>query len=201
MKERSRALSLLLFCLRFVLIATICFGLWWWKLLPYYAWLLGQASGSLINLFVERPIEAFNVATNPEGILTSDTSLVFTVAGYDQHFHVSSLVNSVVTYVSLVLATLRLSWLRRIVILVGGLAFFFGGQVTYVVLVYVFAEEAMKWREVSMGIGQFWLTLPFAMWILLAYWQEVTAMFQGTSKPGQETEPDQPADAPETSRD
>lgn len=177
MKKASSLRGPFLFCLKFALIAPICMALWWWKLLPPYTWVLGQLSGGIINLFAEQPIEGMSVVPNPEGVLSSDTSLVYMVGGLERGLEVSDLVNSAVPFVILVLATGGLGVWRRIRILALGSIILFCGQAIFIVFFFLFAKQISESQEIGTALGQFFLTLPFAMWIVMAYWDRLVSYF------------------------
>ena len=185
MNKPRRVRGVLLFCVKFAILAPAVLWVWWAWLLPPYTWAVGQVSGSIINIVSESAVQAMRLETNEAGVLNSDTYLVFHVEGRDRIFHVADLVNSAVPFVILVLATGGLGLLRRVFVLVLGSGIFFVGQVAYIVCFFVFAEQLAESQEIGVALGQFWLTLPFVMWIVLAYWDRVMGFFdEGADAPG-----------------
>lgn len=178
MSEARRGRGILLFVLKFLLLAPVILFLWWAYLLPPYSWLLGQTSGLLINLFSVHSIEAMSVEADDRGILNTLSLLVFVEDGQRKPFPVSFLVDSFPPFVILVLATAGLTLLRRLLILVAGSLILFAGNAVYITVVYIYAQSISRAPEISNAVGQFWLTLPFVLWILLAYWDRMGAYFQ-----------------------
>lgn len=170
--------GILLFVLKFLLLAPVILFLWWAYLLPPYSWLLGQASGLLINLFSDHAIQAMTVEADDRGILNTLSLLVFVEEGQRKPFPVSFLVDSFPPFVILVLATSGLSLVRRFLILIAGSLILFVGNAVYIAVVYIYAQSISRAPEISNAVGQFWLTLPFVLWILLAYWDRMGAYFQ-----------------------
>ena len=185
--EARRGRGIFLFVLKFFLLAPVILYLWWAYLLPPYSWILGQTSGLLINLFSDHSIEAMRVEADDRGILNTLSLLVFIEDGQSRPFPVSFLVDSFPPFVILVLATAGLSLLRRSLILLGGSLILFVGNAIYIAVVYIHAQSISRAPEIGNAVGQFWLTLPFVLWILLAYWDRIGTYFQ--EEPATETMP------------
>lgn len=173
MSKRSRFANIAIFCLRFAVFAPICLYVWWWLLLPPYAYVLGQISSVCINLFTDAPIIAMKVVPNENSVLNADTNLRYITAERQLRFEISYLVDSLPPFIILVLATPGLKFLRRLKVLAIGAGLYFAGQVLYITGFYLFSSSLAKSAEIGIALGQFWLTLPFIMWIVLVYWERI----------------------------
>ena len=77
----------------------------------------------------------------------------------------------------LVLATAGIRILRKLVILAAGSLLIFGGHVAWVVTTYLFRVRFAESPEFPTALGQFWMTVPFILWIALAYWDKIKGYF------------------------
>ncbi|MEK7794402.1 MAG: hypothetical protein AAB353_07725 [Candidatus Hydrogenedentota bacterium] len=175
MKQRpSPARGILFFFLRFALIAPVGLYIWWAYLLPPYAWLVGQGSGVLVNLLRGGPVLAMKIETDENFVLHAKSFITFTEAYRIRQFDVAYLVDSFPAYIILVLATSGLGLWRRLRVLFIGSTIILAGNVTYVSIMY-FQHHPPGAN--TYALGQFWLTLPFILWIVLAYWDRLGQFF------------------------
>lgn len=171
--------SIILFCLRFLALV-LFFVVLWWLVLPYYGYLLAQASGATLRYLLKVPIEYGYI--EQAGILNTKSMLVYGVGGRESRLPIALLVTNVPPYVALVLATLGLAWKRRIVILLWGTAILSAGHALFIVCALKFQQAAIAaatdtqhLSEVPTAIAQFYLTLPFLLWIVFAYWERIAS--------------------------
>lgn len=174
MSEHSRITTIGIFILKFAAFAVVCLFVWWSYLLPIYANAVGQVSARTLIILGE-PIEAVSVSVDEEGILKEKTSIVFYKEDTGTSaIHIAFLVNSLPPFIILVLATAGLGLRRRLKIMAIGTGIFFVGHVSWIVIGY----KVGALTEVLVAYGQFWLTVPLILWIVLAYWDKVTALFE-----------------------
>ncbi|MBI3118799.1 MAG: hypothetical protein HYZ00_08945 [Candidatus Hydrogenedentes bacterium] len=171
--------SVVLFCLRFLVFVGV-FVVVWWLLLPVYGWLLVQASGSVLRFVLHVPITYGDIKTS--GILNTRSLLVFGVDQHEKALPIALLVTNVPPYLALVLATAGLTWARRLKIIVWGVGILALGHVLFIVYALKFVLSAQAGAAVPQQLGdiptavaQFYLTLPFLLWIIFAYWDRLTA--------------------------
>ncbi|HNT89346.1 MAG TPA: hypothetical protein PKL84_15900, partial [Candidatus Hydrogenedentes bacterium] len=164
---RHRLVVVLQFCRNFIELTLLLSVAWWW-LLPYYGYAIAQLSAGVLLNGLDVPIEAARI--DPNGILNTESALVFVLDGHELRLAVALLITNMAPYLALVLATPGLRVVRRLVILVAGAAVLFGGHVAFIVLALYFREAIAAAPHIPHAIAQFYLTLPFLLWIVLAYW-------------------------------
>ncbi len=171
--------------LRFLVLAAILTPLWW-LLIPAYGYALVQVGGILLRTFFGVAIEAGRL--DAHGVLNTDSLLVFVVAGREKLLPIALLVTNMAPYLALVMATPSLSLARRLRILAIGASILAAGHLLFIVLVFRFQEVLQAASEAPTAIIQFYLTLPFLLWIVLAYWDRIGAYLNEDE--GAETSPD-----------
>lgn len=184
---RRRRLGILMFCLKFIVFVSILVAVWWQWVMPHYGWLLVQFSGGiLVNLF-GLPVQSGTIA--PAGLLNTETGLVFNLEMNGQirelNFPMTLLVTNVPPFVALVLATAALSLWRRTWMLAAGLGVLMLGHVLYIVLALRFMQQVAAAPQIPTAIAQFFLTLPFLLWIVLT-WDRIA---EGLSPAAPDREP------------
>ncbi|MFP6582809.1 MAG: hypothetical protein VCD00_09665 [Candidatus Hydrogenedentota bacterium] len=151
---------------KFVLVAPPIWILWW-SILPGYAWLVGQISGTAIQLFSSAPVEAMRIVTNEDLFLNAGTSIVFTSDGAEYPFDIASLVGNLPTLIVLLLATPGIK-VPRLVRGIGiGTMVLALAHVGFVAGAFVLRNEIQSTPEIPTALGYVLLTLPFALWIVL----------------------------------
>jgi hypothetical protein len=174
LKRRSRIREGALFLVRFFVIAVPCLLVWWRFLLPHYLWLVGQFAGKILNEIKTPLIESLSVDINPDSILNTETMLLFHLEGGGKfEIDYAPMVNSLPPFIVLVLATGGLGLFRRVAILLVGSVIMFLGQGIFLVGQYYFFDQIASKSEIPTAFGQFWLTAPFILWVLLAYWDRI----------------------------
>ncbi len=176
MSTQRRSQRIALFALKFLAIAPI-FLVAWWMVVPTYSWILGQASGVMINAISARDIVALSVESG--GILGTKTDLHLTTAatGSDVSMTISLILRTAPGFALLVLATPALGIVRRLRALIIGAAVLFVSHILFVVLMYlfVFGSDSPNAELIADVLGKFLLTMPFILWLTLAYWDKVMA--------------------------
>ena len=105
------------------------------------------------------------------------------IAGQAHSFAVGLLVTNVASYVALVLAMPRLTWRRRGWALGLGIAILIGGHLIFAVGVFAFYETVALHPQLPKAVGQLFVTLPFLLWIMLAYGPRARGLFDGRPEP------------------
>lgn len=176
MKRPGKLWGIATFCFRFAVIAPAVLAIWW-LILPVYVWCMGQVSGEILIYLARMPIDALRVETDPAGILNSATTLTFYGDSGQRTIAIAYMVNNLPPFVILVLATPGLRIGRRIRALSIGSGILAATHVVFVAAAYRYADFAAEHAEVPQALGKFLLTLPFVLWIALAYWDKAVALF------------------------
>lgn len=165
--------------LRFMLIVPFALVAWW-AIMPVYALVLGHVAAAIIRL-LGVPIEGVRVfgtgMFGGEAILNTGTSLAFKVGAREPSLLISGLVTNVAPYVALVLATPAMRWVRRIAILAAGFAILALTHLIFLVLAFKAGKS-----DLMLATAQFFMMLPFLLWIVLAYWDKLLGYFQDDSE-------------------
>lgn len=178
MKSPSRVGGIALFCAKFSVLSAVFLFLWWWKVQPLYVGFVGQISSAILRFIARIPIEAMRVEVDPAGVLSTETILVYVLDRRSYPIEIAYLVANIPPYFALVLATGGLGIKRTLTVLGIGLAVLIAGHATFLVLVFVFSRQIQEAPEVPTAIGLFLLTLPFILWIVLAYWDRLGTLFE-----------------------
>ncbi len=186
MAGRSLGRDLLWLALRFLLLVPMCLYVWW-QLLPAYAWLLGQAGGGLLRNVFDIPITAMKVV--PQGLFKTRTELVYLVEGVERTIQVGMLATNIAPFVALVLATPGLTWNRRGKALIIGCLLLAAAHLGFLLTAYNVSRA-----EVPVAFGQICITLPFPLWIALAYWDRILSFVSGRAPDS--TGEDTPSETP-----
>ena len=59
-----------------------------------------------------------------------------------------------------------------------GLGILSTGHVLFLVLMFMFSGQAQESPEIPTALGLFLMTMPFVLWIALAYWDKVKLLFE-----------------------
>lgn len=168
--SHTRIRRLAAFGLRFIIIITGCALLWWW-LIPVYGRVLLVICTWLFHWAVRMPVEGGRI--DPMGLFNTETRLVFYMQGREPALPIALLVTNIPPYIALVLATAGLRLWRRLRILCYGSAILMVGHVAFIVVVLRYQEALQRASEIPVAIIQFFLTLPFLLWIVFAYWEQL----------------------------
>lgn len=184
MNRSDRVKTVFVFLLKFSLFAPVCLVLWWLAV-PSYIWLLGRVCGFILVHAVDFPLEA--MAVTAEGVLNTRTFLVYVTPDGDVKSEIGRLVNNVPPYVILVLATPGLGVLRRMKILGIGTGILMTVHFLFLLASFTLIQRINESQEVGVAVGKFLLTLPFVLWIVLAYWDKLVALMtvesEGAERP------------------
>ncbi len=175
MNERIDLKNILFFCLKFMVFAPVCLVLWGY-LIPTYAWLVGQASGTIAMTLLNVPVEGMRV--EPMGLINRETLLVFDVVGVRDplKLEIVLLVANMAPYVALVLSTGGMKILRRLAVLAIGVSIL---ALTHII--FLSALFAMGKSQVLETLGQLFVTLPFLLWIMLAFWRNLVELIDSAA--------------------
>ncbi|GMV95095.1 MAG: hypothetical protein AMXMBFR82_48730 [Candidatus Hydrogenedentota bacterium] len=165
----NRIRRLLWFAVRVLLSIPVCLALWW-LVLPAYAWAIGHAAALLLRFPFGFDIDGVTVEAS--GILNTGTLLGFQLGERNPSLPIAQLVSNIATYAALVIATSGIAWKRRALIAAIGFAVLAAGHVVYLVLAFAFADTMARNPVVPTAIAQAFITLPFVLWIALAYWAQ-----------------------------
>ena len=193
MSTPKRRGSVLLFCLKFVVFVTVLVVLWW-LILPWYGKVLLQVTGMPLKYLLGMPIESGSIKA--DGVLNTGTILTFVMEGHKRQMPIALLVTNLPPYVALVLATAGLSLKRRLLILFYGVSILCFFHAAFIVLALRFFAIMQLGSEVPTAVAQFFLTLPFMLWIVFAYWDRLMTLGQEKPKPvdDESEQTDEPAE-------
>ncbi|MCC6796614.1 MAG: hypothetical protein IT366_15945 [Candidatus Hydrogenedentes bacterium] len=172
MADESQLRRVTLFALRLMLITPVLLALWWLSM-PLYARVIGECAAVVLRV-MGYPIE--RVVVNAHGFLNTDTTLGFALGGSVPTAPISWVVTNVAIYISLILATRRMKWNYRARALGIGLATLLAAHIAHVVVFFAFAPAIERNPQVPTAIAQILITLPFLLWIVLAYWNTPSPM-------------------------
>jgi len=153
----------------------------WWLALPWYGKVLLQATGMPLKYLLGMPIESGSIEVG--GVLNTHTILTFVVEGHRRSMSIALLVTNLPPYIALVLATAGLTWKRRLLILFYGSSILCFFHVAFIILALRFYNIMQLESEIPTAVAQFFLTLPFMLWIVFAYWDRLMALGQEKPKP------------------
>lgn len=168
------------FCLKFVAFLVLLEAAWLF-LLPYYGSVMLQSAGVPLRYGLGVPIEAGRVEA--EGKLNTGTKLIFSIEGRERTMPIAKLAANVPPYIALVLATAGLAWKRRARILLYGLGILCGFHILFIIIALRFQEALMEASEIPTAVIQFFITLPFMLWIVFAYWDRILSLGQDKPAP------------------
>lgn len=196
MNGASQSRSPFFFCLRFLLYVIVLVVLWW-EFVPVYGMLLIQAAGGILKYLLGVPITHGYVKTS--GILNTNSLLVFGVEFRESSLAVVKLITNVPPYVALILATPDLGWRRKLKVTLAGLLILCVGHVLYLLYALKFQLAASGEQgvlpEISSAIVQFYLTLPFLLWIVFAYWDRIAGYLAANAEAQETAKATKPEDA------
>lgn len=172
MAANGRIRKILLFCVRFLVFVIVLTMLWWW-LLPYYGYVLMQVSGGILKYLVGVPILAGRIVVPENSLLNTGTMMVFTLPQGEPGLPIAKLVTNMGPFLALVLATPAMRLARRLAVLALGAGILIAGHVIFIVTVLPLQDRLKAASEIPIAIIEFYLTLPFLLWIVLAYWDRI----------------------------
>jgi hypothetical protein len=172
----SSGKSILWLCLRFIVLAPICLVLWL-MVLPAYTWFVGHVAALFLRYIVQTPID--DVIVTKAGLLNTDTQLAYVIGPRMPTMKdIGHLVTNIAPFIALVLATPALGVWRRLKILGIGIAIIFAFHAATIILRFVAGRTTLP-----TAIGFIAITLPFLLWIVLAYWDKLMAYLGSDEAP------------------
>jgi len=166
--------AVLLFLLKFCVIAAVLLGVWW-VVQPAYVSVVGNAAGLAIRYIAGINLEGVEVAVDKTGVLNTKTSLIYHYEGRPVAIKVAFLVSNLPAYLALILATGGIGWKRRVRAWAIGSAILIMGHMAFLAIMFTFSREVRAAPEIPTAFGMFVMTLPFLLWIVLAYWERAAA--------------------------
>ena len=157
----------LAFLLRFVAFVPVCL-VGWWLVMPYYGWIIAQIAAQIMGLFGKR-ITAVQIEA--AGILNTETLLTLESASGTQSDMIGSVVTNTAPFIALVLATSGLGIKRRFQVMGTGAAILMASHIIYLVWAVALAPNVGESPELPIVVAQVFITMPFLLWIVLAYWR------------------------------
>ena len=162
---------------RFFVAAPLCL-IPWWLMLPAYAWFTGHLAVLILHYVGGIPVE--RVVIERHGFLNTGTELAFVLHGTAHPFPAGvPVLSTVVPFVILVLATPGLALRRRLRVLMTGSAVLFAVQLAFLVTAFALRRQIAEARQISASITEVSFTLPFLLWLLLAYGDRLRALLGG----------------------
>ncbi|HOV33282.1 MAG TPA: hypothetical protein PLX23_07970 [Candidatus Hydrogenedens sp.] len=157
----------LAFCIKFIVIVIPLVCIWWW-LIPIYGWILVQISGSVLRFVLGVPILAGGV--RPSGFLNTGSTIYFLIQGYEfeKTSPIALLITNLPPFISLMLVT-RISWLSRLKKIIWGSVIIILGHILFIVIVLRYQEILKEYSELPVAVIQFYLTMPFMLWIAMVF--------------------------------
>ncbi len=160
------------FALKFIFFAPICLVVWW-LVMPYYTWGIGYLASIVLKNMLGVPVESVGVTTEPASILNTDVELTFVVDGNPRRMpQIGRAITNVAPFVALVLSTAGLGMLRRLKVTGIGLVVIAVAHIAFICM----AAKAGP-GSFTQAIGYFVITLPFLLWITLAYLDKIGQYF------------------------
>lgn len=179
MNNETSKWSVPIFCVKFVVFVVVLVVLWWWLVLPFYGKLLLQVTGMPLKYLLKMNIESGVLIV--DGVLNTKTIMAFVVDGHRRGMPIALLVTNLPPYVALVLATAGITLKRRILILLYGCGILCFFHASFIILALRLSNVMTPGSEIPTAVVQFFLTLPFMLWIVFAYWGKLTAFFSDSS--------------------
>ena len=175
MNGERKMLGLFLFMLRFIVLAVVLVCAWW-SVLPLYGQVLVQAAGGAARFGFGVPVTG--VAVHAEGLLNTGTVILFQLTDSEQHvierkMPVALMVTNLVPYLALVLATAGLALRRRLLVLLYGALIIVAGHILFITMLLSFQDSLKQVAEISTATIQFFLVLPFLLWIWFVYSERI----------------------------
>ncbi|MCX5771372.1 MAG: hypothetical protein NTZ09_14050 [Candidatus Hydrogenedentes bacterium] len=158
---------------KFIVLAPICLVVWL-LVLPVYAHILAYAAGSIFRYGFG--LNVMGIRVDAAGFLNTDTSLTYTIMTTEKALPaLGKLVCNIAPFVALVLATPRLKLVRRLRIIGIGTGLIFISHVAAVVIRLMGRGPVQGRTPLTTTVGFVSITLPFLLWIVLAYWGQLMA--------------------------
>lgn len=136
----------------------------------------------LVAPLTAAPIESVTVVR--EGMFNTESSLSVEVGGQSRSFAIGLLVTNVAPFVALVLATGNLGVKKRVRILATGFGVLALCHLAFMTVLFALGDVTARAPRIAIALGQVFITLPFLLWIVLAYWDRIGELFSGNGDKG-----------------
>lgn len=167
-----------LLCVKFLVAVSACLVAWL-QALPAYTLLVGHGTALLLRHIFRKPID--DVIVTAAGFMNTETSLAFRIGASQPTMNdVGHLMFNVAPFVALVLATSGLGLIRRVRIIAVGFAILYVSHVVTVVVRFIAGRT-----PIPTAIGFLSITLPFLLWIVLAFWDKLALFTESAPAPGE----------------
>ena len=163
-----------------VVLWAVCLCLWW-AVLPSYTWCLGHITAPILTYGFGEPIEG--VRAHAEGFLNTGTMLAFRLEGREIPLPIAYLATNVAPFLALVLCTSGLSVRQRLSAIGIGVGILVIGHIVWIVLAFHWRAEMAKDSRLAEVIAHLLISLPFLLWIVLAYWNKLMDAVSGVARP------------------
>jgi hypothetical protein len=165
---------LLLFLLRFAIAAPLCFVFWFQFLLPLYAHAIGALALYVVYLTADSSIQGVLIVR--DGLFNSLTTIQFVTATERPTLPLAQVCTNVAPYLALVLASGGLKWKRRAAVAFIGVLILALIHLLHLVCAFVWRDTVAAHPQVPTVLGQFVITLPFLLWIILCHWNSISGL-------------------------
>ncbi len=162
-------MKVLWFLIRFAVFAPLCLVVWW-NVMPYYGWLIGNIAAQAMGLFGE-PVSTVRIDVG--GILNTETRLTLQTGDHTKSDMIGAVVTNMAPFAALVLATAGLGIKRRLQVMAAGAAILMASHIVYLVWAIAVLPSVDDADKLPTIVGQVFVTMPFLLWIVLAYWKSL----------------------------
>jgi hypothetical protein len=168
---------------RFTVLGPLCLVIWM-LVLPVYSQGIGSASGIVLRFAFGYPVESVHMEPfepGPEGEGMSgrmvrrvqssmDRKMVFTINGAPKPFRkVAEYFINIAPFVALALASVGISFRRRVAMLAIGISLIALAHVAFVVAAVYWAVHFALSPNIYITVGMLLITMPFLLWIVMGY--------------------------------
>ena len=112
--------------------------------------------------------------------LNSLTTIQFVTATERPTLPLAQVCTNVAPYLALVLASGGLKWSRRLAVAFVGVSILGLTHLLHLVCAFVWRDTVAAHPQVPTVLGQFAITLPFLLWIILCYWNSISGLVTNT---------------------
>jgi len=168
------------FCLKFIFFVIPLVAIWWWFGVPWYGEFLKQVTGGILKFGFGMDIISGDIIL--AGMMNTDSVLRFVIGTHEPTMNITKLISNLPPYVALVLATPALAFWRRLRVIAYGVSILSLCHILFIVFALRFQEYQVHHSEIPMALAQFFITLPFLLWVVFAYWDRILSAANGKPK-------------------
>lgn len=180
--------GVIFFCIKFLLLVIPLVLVWWLYALPWYGEFLKQVSGSILKFGMGMDIISGDLIL--EGLLNTESKLTFAIGAHEPAMPIVKLVSNIPPYIALVLATPALGLIKKIKLIGYGVALLSFCHVAFIVFALSIEEGQMDYSKIPTALAQFFITLPFLLWVIFAYWDRIMPINNNSPAQPKETAKD-----------